>query len=126
MPARRILLIDDEEDIREVVQVVLEMMAGWEVFQARSGREGLNRATIHRPDLILLDVMMPGMDGPATLQALRSEAKTCRIPVVFLTAKAQSADRSRLDQLGVAGVITKPFDFLQLPGQVAGAAGWSI
>jgi CheY-like chemotaxis protein len=123
--ARRILLVDDEEHIREVTQMSLEMTAGWEVLTVGSGNEGLAAAAAEQPDAILLDMMMPDMDGPATFQGLRANQRTRHIPVVLLTAKVQPADRSRYVELGVAGVIAKPFDPLGLADQVAETLGWS-
>ena len=121
---RRILIVDDEDDIREVAQMSLEMVAGWEVIPARSGDEGVRLAAAHRPDAILLDVMMPGMDGPATAERLRASAETAAIPVILLTAKVQPADRRRLESLGVAGVLAKPFDPMELANQVSSTLGW--
>ena len=103
MTARRILLVDDEHDIREVAQVSLEMIAGWGVLTAGSGGEGLATAAAAQPDAILLDMMMPDMDAPTTFQGLRANQSTQHIPVVLLTAKVQAADRSRYVELGVAG-----------------------
>ena len=123
--SRRILIVDDEDDIREVAQMSLEMVAGWEVIPARSGEEGLTLAAAHVPDAILLDVMMPGMDGPATALRLREDARTAGIPVVLLTAKVQAADRKRFEGLGVAGVLSKPFDPMELANQVSSALGWA-
>jgi CheY-like chemotaxis protein len=116
---RRVLIIDDEDDIREVAQASLELMGDWEVTTASSGAEGVRRAAEERPDAILLDVMMPGMDGPATLQALRADPATASIPVVLLTAKVQSAERSSLEGLGAAGVLAKPFDPVALADDLA-------
>ena len=121
---RRVLIVDDEDDIREVAQMSLEMVAGWEVVPARSGDEGVRLAAEHRPDAILLDVMMPGMDGPATAALLRDRPETAAIPVILLTAKVQPADRRRLEALGVAGVLAKPFDPMQLANQVSALLGW--
>ena len=121
---RRILIVDDEDDIREVAQMSLEMVAGWEVIPARSGDEGLALAARHRPDAILLDVMMPGMDGPATAERLAAGVETAAIPVILLTAKVQPADRRRFEGAGVAGVLAKPFDPMKLAGQVAALLGW--
>jgi len=121
---RRILIVDDEDDIREVAQMSLEMVAGWEVVPARSGDEGVRLAAEHRPDAILLDVMMPGMDGPATAALLRDRPETAAIPVILLTAKVQPADRRRLEALGVAGVLAKPFDPMELANQVSALLGW--
>ena len=124
MTVRRILLVDDEDHIREVAQVSLEMTAGWEVLTAGSGTEGLATAVAEQPDAILLDMMMPDMDGPATFQGLLADQRTRHIPVVLLTAKVQAADRRRFAGLGVAGVIAKPFDPLGLADQVAETLGW--
>jgi CheY-like chemotaxis protein len=124
MSTRRILIVDDEDDIREVAQVSLELVGQWEVMTAASGRDGIERARSGHPDAILLDVMMPDMDGPTTLAQLQADPLTRDIPVVFLTAKAQSADRTRLSQLGAAGILTKPFDPLTLAKELAVALRW--
>jgi CheY-like chemotaxis protein len=121
---KRILIIDDESDIREVAQVSLEMMGGWQVIASESGRDGLEKAKVDRPDAILLDVMLPDMDGPTTLKNLQADPSTSHIPVVFLTAKIQTADRKRFADLGVVAVIAKPFDPINLASQVAEALGW--
>jgi CheY-like chemotaxis protein len=123
--AKRILVIDDEDDIREVAQLCLEMVGGWEVLTASSGSEGLALAETERPDAILLDVMMPDMDGLATFQKLQSNTATHHIPVLLLTAKVQSTDRHRFAELGLTALIAKPFDPLNLASQVAEALGWS-
>jgi CheY-like chemotaxis protein len=122
--SRRVLVIDDEDDIREVAQLALEAVARWEAFGAGSGAEGLRLAAEQMPDAILLDVMMPEMDGPSTLRALRAQPATAGIPVVLLTAKVQATDRSRFQDLGVSGVLTKPFDPMQLSRQVEELLGW--
>lgn len=124
--SQTILVIDDEDDIREVAQISLEMVGGWVVLTARSGSEGLAKAESERPDAILLDVMMPQMDGPATFRQLQANPATRHIPVIFLTAKVQAADRVSFNDLGVAAVIAKPFDPLMLPHQVAEALDWSL
>ncbi len=123
--ARKILIIDDEDDIREVAALSLESVAGWEVIAASSGAQGLVRAIERRPDAILLDVMMPGMDGPTTFRALRNHPATAKIPVLLLTAKVQSSDQRRFAGLGVEGILFKPFDPLTLSAQIAGALGWN-
>jgi CheY-like chemotaxis protein len=125
MSARRILIVDDEDDIREVAQVSLELVGNYEVLTASCGRDGVACARADVPDAILLDVMMPDMDGPATLAELRADPRTRDIPVVFLTAKTQTAERSRLAQLGAAGILTKPFDPLELANEVASTLGWT-
>ena len=121
---RRILLIDDDDGIREVARASLELVAGHEVVTAASGQEGLDAARRDPPDAILLDVMMPGLDGPATFARLQEQTETRDIPVVLLTAKTQEADRRRFAELGAAGVLTKPFDPLALPADVAQILGW--
>jgi len=120
---KRILIIDDEDDIREVVQITLEEMAGWETAGAASGTEGLARAQSTTPDAILLDVMMPGEDGPSVLGKLKADPRTAAIPVIMLTAKART---ERNPPAGAAGVIVKPFDPRRLAGQVAELVGWSL
>jgi CheY-like chemotaxis protein len=122
---RRILIIDDEDDIREVAKLSLESVAGWDVAVANCGAQGLARAAELLPDAILLDVMMPGMDGPTTFKQLRSNPATARIPVLLLTAKVQGTDQRRFADLGVEAILFKPFDPLTLSNQIAGALGWS-
>lgn len=122
---KRVLLIDDDELIREVVQISLAKVGGWEVLTACSGEEGLGTAIAEHPDAILLDVMMPGLDGPGTLVRLQADPATAAIPVVFLTAKVRHSEQRQWTELGAAGVLVKPFDPLLLPHQVAEALGWS-
>jgi CheY-like chemotaxis protein len=122
--ARKILIIDDEDDIREVAALSLESVAGWQVLTANSGAQGLARAAEHKPDAILLDVMMPGMDGPTTFRELRKNPLTAGIPVLLLTAKVQSTDQRRFADLGVEAVLFKPFDPMTLSGQIADVLGW--
>ena len=119
----RILLVDDEDDVRFTARLTLERIGGFEVEEATSGPEGVKLALARPPDLVLLDVMMPGMDGPTTLAALRREPELARIPVVFLTAKAMPWEISRLVALGAADVITKPFEPADLPARVRAALG---
>lgn len=118
MTNKCILIIDDEEDIREVAQLCLEAVAGWQVCTAQSGSEGLTLAQSQQPDAILLDVMMPDMDGLTTLEQLQANPLTENIPVIFLTAKNNLLDRDRLAQMGVKGIIPKPFDPMNLSKQV--------
>ena len=124
MTARRILIVDDEDDIREVAKVSLEMVGGLEVLTACSGSEAIEKAKAELPDAILLDVMMPDMDGPTTFQNIRADAAIQHIPVIFLTAKVQANDHRKFAELGVSGVIAKPFDPLNLSAQVAKVLGW--
>jgi len=122
--SRRILIIDDEDDIRQVAALSLETVAGWDVIVANSGAQGLLRAAEHQPDAILLDVMMPGMDGPTTFRELRKNPATAKIPVLLLTAKVHGVDQRRFAGLGVAAVLFKPFDPLTLSQQIADTLGW--
>jgi CheY-like chemotaxis protein len=92
---------------------------------ASSGAQGLASAIEHQPDAILLDVMMPGMDGPTTFRELRNNPATARIPVLLLTAKVQNTDQRRFADLGVEAILFKPFDPLTLSTQIAGVLGWS-
>lgn len=117
MSNRRVLIVDDESDIREIAQLSMEI-GGWEVLLARDGAEAIATAiataSAHPLDVILLDVMMPEVDGPETLQRLRAQPKTRTVPVVFLTAKAQVSEQRHLYDLGACGVIAKPFDPMRL------------
>jgi CheY-like chemotaxis protein len=121
---RRILIIDDEDDIREVAALSLESVAGWEVLTASSGAEGMAIAASQRPDAILMDVMMPGMDGPTTFREMQKQPNTAQIPVILLTAKVQGVDQRRFAGLGVTTVLFKPFDPLTLAEQMSAALGW--
>jgi|ERR1700733_15228577 CheY-like chemotaxis protein len=121
---RRILIIDDDDDIREVAALTLETVAGWNVLTANSGSNGIQRAQEENPDAILLDVMMPGMDGPTTFLELQKIPQTAKIPVILLTAKVQGADQKRFASLGVAAILFKPFDPLTLARQMSDALGW--
>jgi CheY-like chemotaxis protein len=122
---RRILIIDDEDDIREVAALSLESVAGWSVMTACSGAEGILAAHAEQPDAILMDVMMPSMDGPTTFREMQRSPEIAKIPVVLLTAKVQGVDQRRFAGLGVAGVLFKPFDPLTLAEQMAATLGWS-
>jgi two-component system, OmpR family, alkaline phosphatase synthesis response regulator PhoP len=124
MNHKRLLMIDDEETIQLVVKFGINMAAGWDVIAASSGKVGIDTAQKELPDAILLDVMMPEMDGIATFKALQANPITAKIPVIFLTAKAQTAERSQFNELGVSGVITKPFNSLDLPEQIAKILHW--
>lgn len=125
MKNKCILLIDDEETIQEVVQVGIEIEVGWQVLIASSGAEGINLADQKQPDAILLDVMMPELDGISTLSQLKANLKTQSIPVIFLTAKTQAADKNHFQSLGVAGIITKPFNSMTLASRIANILAWN-
>ena len=122
---RRVLVVDDEPDIRAVARLSLERVGGWQVLEASSGHEGVAVAAEQQPDAVLLDVMMPGTDGPATFALLRGDARTEAIPVLLMTARAERAERESWLGQGVHGVLAKPFDPMLLPAQVADALGWS-
>ena len=120
MEIKRILVVDDDNDIRTIAQVSLADVGGWEVILAASGSEALSLAATHQPDLILLDVMMPGMDGLTTFTNLRQSDVTREIPVVLVTAKALRREHEQYLNLGVEGVIAKPFDPMTLPDTIRG------
>lgn len=126
MTTKRILVVDNEEYIQEVAKICLETVAGWEVLTASSGKEGISKATDFHPDAILLDVMMPDMDGPTTFEYLQANPVTKTIPVILLTAKIQTSDRRRYAQMGLTSAIAKPFNPLELAAQVANALGWQL
>jgi CheY-like chemotaxis protein len=124
--ANRILIIDDEDDIREVAKASLELMGGFTVLVASSSKEGLIKAEIEQPDAILLDVMLPDMDGTTAFKHLQKNPATSQIPVILLTAKVQSADQRQFADLGVWAVIPKPFDPINLANQISEVLGWEI
>lgn len=126
MVTKQVLIIDDEETIQTVVQFGIRMRTGWQVLTASSGMQGIQTAQAEQPDVILLDVMMPEMDGIDTFKTLQSHPETEQIPVIFLTAKAQTAEKRQFNELGVSGVITKPFNSLDLPEQIAKILRWSL
>jgi two-component system, OmpR family, response regulator len=117
----KVLIVDDEPDIRRIARLSLTRLGSMEVIEAATGDEALSQARDERPDAILLDVMMPGRDGPSTLTALRADVATAAIPVVFLTAKAMVTEVERLRSLGAVGVLTKPFDPLTLAADLRAA-----
>lgn len=122
--ANRILIIDDEDDIREVAKASLELMGGFTVLLASSSKEGLVKAEVEQPDAILLDVMLPDMDGTTAFKHLQNNPITRQIPVILLTAKVQSVDQRRFADLGVTAVIPKPFDPINLATQISELLGW--
>jgi CheY-like chemotaxis protein len=126
MPQRCVLVVDDDEAVREIAQASLEAIGGWRVLTASGGTQGWERAVRDRPDAILLDVLMPGMDGADTVARLQAEAGTREIPVVLLTAGVQPRERAAFAELpGVSGVIAKPFDPMLLARQVGELLGWT-
>lgn len=119
----RVLLVDDDADIRTVGQLSLARVGGWETELAASGAAALLAVSNQRPDVVLLDVMMPGMDGPTTLARLRQLPGGESLPVLFMTAKVQKQEVERYLAVGAAGVIHKPFDPMALPAEVRRLVG---
>jgi CheY-like chemotaxis protein len=115
---RTVLYVDDEPDIREIVALALGLVEGLNVEVCESGERALQRLPDITPDLVLLDVMMPGTDGPTTLHRMRADPRFADIPVVFVTAKAMPAEVARFRELGAVAVIAKPFDPLQFGQQI--------
>ena len=115
---QRILYVEDEPDIQAVAKLALEMVGGFTVKVCSSGEEAMRVAEAFAPDMILLDVMMPGMDGPSTLKALRALPALAEVPVAFMTAKVQPAEIAQFRSLGARDVIPKPFDPMTLADQV--------
>lgn len=126
MTVPTILVVDDDDSIREITQLSLEMVAGWQVVAADGGAAALALAHEHQPDAVLLDVMMPDVDGITTFRKLRAAESTKHIPVILLTAKMQVGERQLWDELDVAGVIAKPFDPMTLATQVAELLAWDL
>jgi CheY-like chemotaxis protein len=114
----KILLVDDEVDIRKVAKLSLEAVGGHSVVLADGAVEALLLAATERPDLILIDVMMPGMDGPTAVKELRKDPTLANIPVIFMTARVQRTDTEHYRSLGAVGVIGKPFDPMTLPDEI--------
>lgn len=122
---KRILLIDDEAPLRRITQLTLKITANWEVIVAESGQEGLEQAEAMQPDAILLDLMMPQMDGMATLRRLQQNPTTRQIPVIILTAKAQALYQFQYEGLEATAIFIKPFDPVNLAQQIREALNWS-
>jgi CheY-like chemotaxis protein len=124
MAPKKILVIEDEDGLREITQFSLEAAAGWDVLTAASGSEGLIIAEAEQPDAILLDVMMPDMDGMETFRQLQSNPTTQAIPTIFLTAKARGSEQQALIDLGISGLITKPIKPQDLVEQIRDILHW--
>jgi len=118
MEINKVLMVDDDQSIRRICQVSLSNVGRWQVILAESGYDGLELARKEKPDVILLDVMMPGMDGPTTLLKLREDEELKHIPVILMTAKVQPQEVEQYTRLGATGVISKPFDPLTLPSEI--------
>ncbi len=124
MTTKTILLIDDEPNLAEVISICLTSFKGWNIKVANSGKTGLSIVQTVKPDAILLDVMMPEMDGLTVYQALQKNPDTQNIPVIFLTAKVQASDLKKFAQLGVVGTIAKPFEPLMIADQITQLLNW--
>jgi len=118
MPIQKVLLVDDDPRIRKIAQISLEGVGGWQVSLVASGFEAIEVAQREKPDVILLDVMMPEMDGPTTLAKIREVEAIASIPVIFFTAKVQKQELDSYLALGAAGIISKPFDPMKLPSEI--------
>lgn len=126
MITKRLLIIDDEERIRELVQACLEDLGGWDTLTTASGEEGLKIAQLEPVDAILLDLSMPEMDGLAVYEQLRANPTTQSIPVILLSAKVLPSDHSRFVKLGIAGIISKPFQSRTICQDIAKILGWEF
>jgi two-component system, OmpR family, response regulator len=117
-PLKTILYVEDEVDIRTIAKIALEAVGGFTVHACASGKDALDAAPAAGADLILLDVMMPGLDGPSTLSALRAVPATAATPVIFMTAKVQPAEIAQYKSLGALDVIAKPFDPMRISAEI--------
>lgn len=120
---RRALVVDDDDGIREVATLALELVGGWDVETAASAEAAWRSAVARRPDVVLLDVMMPEVDGVGTVARFRADDRTRDVPVIFLTARSPDPDASAWPALGLVGVIAKPFDPMTLAAQVTALLG---
>jgi CheY-like chemotaxis protein len=121
---KKVLLIDDEEFIGQIVKSCIELFSNWQIITANSGEEGLISVATDRPDVILLDMLMPTMDGFAVLKKLQADPQLADIPVVLLTARVDLTESQKIAQLGVQGVIAKPFHPTKIVSQVERILGW--
>jgi CheY-like chemotaxis protein len=121
---RIVLVVDDDDDIRQLVQMTLEFTTDWTVISATCGATAVSMARRHLPDAVLMDMMMPGMDGLAAFAELQADEATCAIPVILVTAKVQVGYARPWDGHAISGVIAKPFDPMALAAQVADLLGW--
>ncbi|SFT10674.1 Response regulator receiver domain-containing protein [Sulfitobacter marinus] len=119
----KILHVEDDESIREIVELALEMAGGFEVVQCHSGEDALTRSLDYIPDVLLLDMMMPGLTGRQTLERLRERPEFVEIPAIFMTARAQPNEMDELRQIGAVDVISKPFDPITLGDQIKAVVG---
>lgn len=121
---KSILIVDDEADVREITQLGLQMATDWTVLTASSGAEAIAIASKHQPDAILLDMMMPDLDGRATLKQLKVNEATQAIPVILVTAKAQQSNLGEFEDLDIAAIIAKPFRPLKLAAEIIQVLKW--
>ena len=119
MEIQKVILVDDDPDIRTVGELSLGQIGGWNVTTAASGMEALEKIGEADPDVILLDVMMPDMDGPSTFAKMREIESFANTPVIFITAKVQRQEVERYFSLGASGCIGKPFDPMTLPAEIS-------
>ena len=124
MDTRYVLVIEDNEDNRTLIKFALESKKNWKVLTARDGVEGIAKAKTMHPDVILLDFKMPCLDGLAVLESLKSNLFTCSIPIIFITAMVETKLVSQLENTLAAGIITKPFDVINLDSQIAEICQW--
>ena len=124
MSQRRILLVDDSRVVHELARVALETVAGWQMASVESADQAVPAAIAQRPDAIVVDVVMPDVDGPATVRLLREDPATRDIPIVFLTAQDDPSERDRLEHMDVAGVLRKPFEVSMLAGEITSMLNW--
>ncbi|OYQ64307.1 hypothetical protein B9G53_12255 [Pseudanabaena sp. SR411] len=121
---KTVLLIDDEEYMRQIVQTCLELFSDWQTAIARSGEEGLAAVANLQPDAIMLDVIMPNMDGLTVLKKLQADQQLANIPVVLLTSRVDLTEPQKIAQLGVKGAIAKPFNPMRLVDQISKILDW--
>lgn len=126
MATRRLLLIEDNEDNRILIKFALESKTDWKVLTANNGIEGISQAETERPDVILLDLVMPDLDGLTVYEVLKTNLFTCTIPVIFITARVEAKMLKRLEATLAAGIITKPMDVINLDTQIAKMCQWEI
>lgn len=124
MVSRKVLVVDDDDVIREVAKLALEVVGGWQVSTAANGVDAGHAAELDPPDVVLLDVMMPGLDGPGTAALLQANRVTREVPVIFMTAKTALADTGLESVPNAVGVISKPFDPMALAQQINQLTGW--
>ena len=124
MATRRLLVIEDNEDNRILIKFALENQTDWEIITASVGVEGIAKAEMERPDVILLDLVLPGIDGLTVYEILKCNLVTCTIPIIFITAVVQAKVLERLKTTLAEGIITKPFDVLTLNSQIAEMCKW--